>query len=133
VSSAHELPWPDDSFDLVHTSMMFSSITDAGFRRTIAAEMWRVLRPSGHVLWFDFILNPLNRHTSGMWKSDIRRLFPEAEWRQTRRICLPPPVERLLLRVSPSFAGLLERLKFLNSYYLVLLRKNARAGPLETG
>jgi ubiquinone/menaquinone biosynthesis C-methylase UbiE len=52
------LPFANHSFDLVTQFTAFSSLTDAALKQAMAAEMWRVLRPGGWVLWFD--MRPLD-------------------------------------------------------------------------
>jgi len=46
IGSAHEMPFPDASFDIVSQFVVFSSVVDPQVRRAIAAEMLRVLRPA---------------------------------------------------------------------------------------
>lgn len=53
VETAGDLPFDDESFDLVVQTVVFSSIPDEGLRRELAAEMNRVTRPGGHILWVD--------------------------------------------------------------------------------
>lgn len=47
------LPFRDAAFDLVTQFTAFTAVADAELKRAMAAEMWRVLRPGGHVLWYD--------------------------------------------------------------------------------
>lgn len=53
VGSAHALPFPDASVDIVAQFTLFSSVVDAAVREAIAREMQRVLRPAGRVLWYE--------------------------------------------------------------------------------
>jgi ubiquinone/menaquinone biosynthesis C-methylase UbiE len=48
-----ELPYPDESFDVVCTSMMLHHLTREDKQRT-ASEMYRVLRPGGKLFGADF-------------------------------------------------------------------------------
>jgi ubiquinone/menaquinone biosynthesis C-methylase UbiE len=50
---AAALPFPDEHFDLVIQVVVFSSIRDATERAALAAEMLRVARPGGHILFVD--------------------------------------------------------------------------------
>lgn len=102
---------------------MFSSVLNEAFREAIAKEMWRVLKPGGCIVWFDFICNPFNPNTQGMGKRDIRGLFPQAQWAYCKRIGLAPPIARLVSRISGELVIMLEKLVVLNAYYLVMLRK----------
>jgi ubiquinone/menaquinone biosynthesis C-methylase UbiE len=53
AGDAGALPWDDASFDLVTQFTCLSAIFDQGVRERVAAEMWRVLRPSGVICSFD--------------------------------------------------------------------------------
>jgi len=50
---SYELPYPDESFDVVCTSMMLHHLTGDDKQRT-ASEMYRVLRPGGALFGADF-------------------------------------------------------------------------------
>ncbi len=75
VGNAECLPWPDHSFDLVSQFTVFSSILDAELRRRLAVEITRVLKPGGHLLWYD-MQRTSNASLHGLFNSDIRQLFP---------------------------------------------------------
>lgn len=115
------LPFDDDCFDLVMQFTVFSSILDDDVRREMAAEMRRVLRPDGLLLWYDFWLNPINPQTRGISPAEIRALFPNCRC-SFRRLTLAPPVARLLAPHSWLTCYLLERLRVFNSHYLAAIR-----------
>jgi SAM-dependent methyltransferase len=99
-ANAAELPFDDGGFDIAMQFVCFSSVIDAGLRRAIAAEMWRVVRPGGIVVSYDIRPEPgplrarrwlrtrrLRRQgqvtpsltpTIGISEDELRRLFPEA-------------------------------------------------------
>jgi ubiquinone/menaquinone biosynthesis C-methylase UbiE len=54
VADGLSLPFPDDSFDCVMQFMCLSSILSPPMREKMAREMWRVLRPGGCLLCYDF-------------------------------------------------------------------------------
>jgi len=115
------LPYADDCFDLVLQFTVFSSILDDQVKRSVAAEMLRVVRRNGLILWYDFWLNPKNDQTRGIRPDEIRKLFPNCRYR-FRRITLAPPIVR---RLAPHFwtgCYLLEQLRILNTHYLVAIR-----------
>jgi len=121
--SAHDMPFADSAFDLVHQSMMLSSILDPELRRAVADEMWRVLRPGGFILSYDFWINPLNWKTVGIRLSSLRRLFPHARLAHRRTITLAPPISRALAGLPAVWTRGLERLGLLNTHNLVALQK----------
>lgn len=121
IGDASRLPWPDASFDLVIQSTVLSSVLDVRVRRMIAAEMVRVLRPDGAILWYDLrVDNPRNPAVRGIRAAEVRALFPACRVR-LRRITLAPPLARRVVPVSWLAAAALERLVLLNTHYLGLL------------
>jgi ubiquinone/menaquinone biosynthesis C-methylase UbiE len=120
--SAADLPIPDGSFDLVTQFTLFSSILDPDVRRRAAAEMVRVLRPGGLLLWYDFTINPANRDTRGLGVGDVLALFPGTR-AEVRRVTLAPPLGRLVAPRSWLLAGLLECLPLLRTHLLVTIRR----------
>jgi len=50
---ASHLPFENGQFDLVMQFMCLSSVLDSNMRKQIANEMWRVLKPGGHILFYD--------------------------------------------------------------------------------
>jgi ubiquinone/menaquinone biosynthesis C-methylase UbiE len=53
IGNGAQLPYADNSFDLVMQFMCLSSVLDPEMRQQIADEMWRVLRPGGTILCYD--------------------------------------------------------------------------------
>ena len=119
--SAHELPWDDDTFDIICQHTVFSSILDDELRNQVIAEIMRVLRPDGLILWYDFWLNPTNPQTKGIRKAEIKELFFGSSF-IFRKITLAPPLARKIVPVSWVFSSILEKLKIFNTHYLVLIR-----------
>ncbi len=128
LGSAEELPFADGAFDLVSQFTVFSSILDDGLRRRVAAEMRRVLRPGGVLLWYDFTVNPVNPDTRGIGRQELAGLFPGYRL-QVRRVTLAPPLARLVAPHSWLLAELLERIPPLRTHLLATARRPA-AEPL---
>jgi SAM-dependent methyltransferase len=120
---AHELDFPDGSFALVHQSMMLSSVTCPALRAELARVMWRLTRPGGFVVSYDFWINPLNPHTVGIRRRELRRLFPAARFAFARTLTVAPPVSRVLARWGVRPIATAERIRVLNTHYLVALAK----------
>jgi ubiquinone/menaquinone biosynthesis C-methylase UbiE len=120
--SAHALPWPDACFDIVSQFVVFTSILDLTLKRRIAQEMMRVLRPRGVILWHDFrVNNPRNRHVRGIRKAEIRALFPSCDI-QLQSMLLAPPLASFLIPRFPRLASQLEKLPFLRTHYLGVIK-----------
>jgi SAM-dependent methyltransferase len=123
AGDASSLPWPDESFDLVCQSMVFSSILDDGMRAAVAGEMARVLAPGGAVVWYDFCVdNPGNRNIRGIRARRITALFPGFRLRG-RRVTLLRPLSRHLTPRSRLAAELLHELRVLNTHLIALLER----------
>lgn len=125
---AAALPIASETFDLVVQFTVFSSILDDGLRERIAAEMLRVLKPDGVILWYDYWFNPTNPQTRGVTLHEVRRLFPGCAI-HSRRVTLAPPLARWLAPRSLKICAWLNRIPALRSHYLILIR---RIKPLPT-
>jgi SAM-dependent methyltransferase len=109
---ARKLPWRDGSIDLVTQFTVFSSILDTQVRNEVAAEMLRVLRPGGRILWYDCRhSNPRRAAVRGLSRDDIRKLFPSCSI-QFAATTLAPPLSRTIARRSWALAAALESLRF---------------------
>jgi ubiquinone/menaquinone biosynthesis C-methylase UbiE len=122
-ADGRQLPYADNSFDLILQFTVFSSILPRAVCYTVAQEVRRVLRPTGLILWYDFWLNPKNRATWGIRPQQIRQLFPGCRY-SFHRITLAPPLARRVVPLTWTGALLLEKLQFLNTHYLVAIRPN---------
>ncbi len=124
VGSAESLPWPDASFDLVCQQTVFTSILDGGMRRRVAAEMARVLKPGGAVLWYDFVYdNPRNADVRRVPPGEVRALFPGFAAHLVRVTLAPPIARRIPAAALPLLYPLLAALPFLRTHRLGLLVK----------
>jgi SAM-dependent methyltransferase len=123
---ARHLPWADNSFDLVSHFTLFRSVLNGSMRAQIAAEMMRIVKPAGVILWFDFrVNNPRNPGVRGVSASEIRSLFPGCSVR-LRSVTLAPPIARFVVPKSWIAACLLENIPFLRTHYLGIIRKQAK-------
>jgi len=122
--SATELPWPDTSFDLVCQHTVFTSVLDATMKQQIVAEMGRVLRHGGGVLWYDFMYNnPRNPDVQGISAGEIRQLFPGFQITLHRITLAPFIARRLPVPTLPVLYPLLAAVPFLKTHYLGMLLK----------
>ena len=123
VGSAHELPYPDASFDLVVSFVVFSSILHEQLRQKIAGEMWRIKKPGGIILFYDFAYsNPHNPAVRGITRKQIQELFKLPGVRfDFRRVILAPPIARVLTPCACWLAYSLEYLKVLNTHTIGII------------
>jgi SAM-dependent methyltransferase len=125
VGDASRLPWPDESFDIAVQATVFTSILDGAMRRSVSAEIARVLKPAGVFLWYDFFYdNPRNLSVRGIRASKIRELFPGFRV-SLERVTLAPPVARRLAPLTWIGALLLENARLFNTHYLGVLRRSS--------
>lgn len=119
----HELDFAPQSFDVVHQSMMLSSIVDPDARTRAAEVLWSLLRPNGILISYDFWLNPLNPNTVDIHWAELRRLFPHSRKVYARSLTLAPPLGRKLTMLRKPFLLALEKLRFMNTHLLVALKR----------
>jgi SAM-dependent methyltransferase len=126
-ASATELRFPPHSFDLVIQATVFSSVLDSAMRRRMAAEMIRVLRPQGLILWYDLIMpNPWNPNTRPVGKREIHDLFPGCR-HELKRVSLAPPIVRRLAPRSWLGCYLMARIPAFRSHYIGAFRRLGEA------
>ncbi|MDR1473039.1 MAG: hypothetical protein LBI41_00530 [Lactobacillales bacterium] len=85
--------------------------------------MWKLLKPGGAVLWYDFAFdNPKNPDVKGVKLSEIKSLFPDAEI-SCKKVTLAPPIGRKLTKIHPSMYGCFN-LPFLRTHLLCWIKKS---------
>jgi SAM-dependent methyltransferase len=125
VGNATELPWDSNTFRLVITSLLFTSILDQTVRRLVADEITRVLAPGGAMLCYDFAFNnPRNNNVRKMSKRELISLFPSLKG-SIKSVELAPPLARLVAPRSMTLAFLLERIPLLRTHYIAVLVKQS--------
>lgn len=116
--------FPDQSFDIVLQSTVFTSVLDKSMKAQMAAEMCRVLKPDGLILWYDYHMdNPKNPDVRGVKSHEIHQLFSGCEI-QLQRATLAPPIARLLASYSWILCYFLERIPWLCTHYVGVIRKS---------
>jgi len=115
---------PGASADLIAANTVFSSVLDQEVRQQLAADMWRVLRPGGWSLVFDFRYNnPKNPHVRRVTRSELDGFWP-GERQQYRTLLLAPPISRALAGlpalVTETLAALAPPLR---SHFIYMVQK----------
>jgi len=120
--NAAKLRLPDEMFDLVLQSTVFTSVLDVETKKRMAAEMCRVLKPNGSILWYDYHMNnPKNPDVKGVKMNEIKALFPQCEIRM-HRITLAPPIARRVAPYSWLLCYFLSKIPWLCSHYIGVIR-----------
>ena len=121
--NAADLRFPDGSFDVVFQFTVFTSILDPDLKRKVAAEMVRVLKHDGLIVWYDFHTNnPWNPDVCGVKRPEIVQLFPACTV-SLRRLTLAPPIARLVAPYSWLACELLQAIPWFRTHYLGAIRK----------
>ena len=115
AASAAELPFETATFDVISQFTMMTSVLDDALRRRIAAEMIRVLKPGGYILWYDFRYNnPSNPNVRGIRRAELESLFPGLPANLQTITLLPPLARKLGLPLLKFFYAC----PILRSHYL---------------
>lgn len=120
---ASVLDLDDESFDVVFQSTVFTSILDIDFQKKLANRMWRLVKPGGGILWYDFIYdNPSNVDVKGVSLKQIRNLFPEGALK-VWKLTLAPPISRLVTKIHPQLYNIFNFFPFLRTHVLCWIKK----------
>jgi ubiquinone/menaquinone biosynthesis C-methylase UbiE len=124
TGNAESLEYNDQTFDIVLTFTLFSSILDEKVRCNIAREAVRVLKDGGYIIFYDNNLRYLHNHpyVRGIDKDSLMNLFPNCILLELRsvlsRYCIGSFNKALWL-----FNDLLELFPFFKTRYLALFKK----------
>lgn len=115
---------PQASADLVSANTVLSSLLDPELRQRLAADMWRVLKPGGWCLVFDFRYNnPRNPHVRKLTRAELDSYWP-GHRPQYQTLLLAPPVGRPLAAmpalVTEALAALVPPLR---SHFIYMVQK----------
>jgi ubiquinone/menaquinone biosynthesis C-methylase UbiE len=120
---ASSLPLREGEFDYVLQSTVFSSILDNALQEKLAAEMWRLVKPGGGIIWYDFCYdNPNNPDVAGVGIGRVGELFPFGKISSTR-LTLAPPISRAVCQIYPPLYSLFNLLPFLRTHAMCWIAK----------
>ena len=123
TANAEQLPFQSGYFDLVLLYTVFTSVLDDRMAANMAAEVARVLKPGGAVVWYDFRFNnPRNSNVRGLGHDAIARLFPGFTLKLST-VTLLPPLARRMGPLTGVLYPMLVALPFLRTHYAGLLCK----------
>lgn len=120
LGNAAELKIGENTMDMVFQSTVFTSILDLNLKRQIADKIFKLLKPGGIILWYDFTFdNPSNKNVKGIGLSEIRSLFPQGKISFKQKVTLAPPIGRRL----PKMYKFLNAFPFLRTHIVVVIEK----------
>jgi SAM-dependent methyltransferase len=118
------VPYPDASFDVCLSNLVFTSILDENQRVQAAMELQRVTRPGGHIFVVDFRFNnPSNANVRRLTLRELRALFPGYDILVSRTLVLAPPLATLLSPRSKWLALALEAVPLLRTHFIAALHQ----------
>lgn len=125
AGDASQLSLVAGSLDLACQFTAFSSVLDDSMRHSIASEMIRIVKPGGAIISYDLgVGNPKNSAVAPISRETAQHLFPGCRI-DIERVTLAPPLARMVAPHSWTLALFLERIPFLRSHNLMLIRKPA--------
>ena len=114
---------PEESYDIVYQSTVFSSILDDKFQIELAEKMISLVKPGGGILWYDFMFNnPQNKDVRGVKFSSLKKIFPGCSIIKYR-ITLAPPLARKVAKISPWLYSILSTIYPLRTHLLCWIYK----------
>jgi SAM-dependent methyltransferase len=123
VGDAAELELEEEGFHICYQSTVFTSLLDRNFQDQLAAKMWRLVKPGGGILWYDFVYdNPGNPDVRGVSVRRLRELFPLGKV-ELRRVTLAPPIARRVVKVHPILYAIFNSLPLLRTHVLAWIAK----------
>lgn len=113
----------DASFELAVANTVFSSILDPRARAALAAEMWRITKPGGWCMVFDFRYNnPRNDQVRRVTCAELAAFWP-AQDSLYQTLLLAPPIARRLGPAARLVGELLVSLApILRSHFIYMAR-----------
>lgn len=114
----------DATCDLVVANTVFSSILQEDIRNGLAGEMWRVLKPGGHIMVFDFRYNnPLNKNVRRVTRRELSRYWHQMVPLKYQTLLLLPPLARLLAPYSLTALRILGCIPVFRSHFVYMVKK----------
>lgn len=111
----------NESFDIVLQSTVFTSILDNNFKAKLANCIFKMVKPGGIVLWYDFKFNnPQNKNVKAISKSEILELFPACKSIEFTSCTLAPPIGR---RIGKLYNTINLLFPFLRSHIIAVIKK----------
>lgn len=124
IGNAIDLQLPSEEFDIVFQSTVFSSILNPESREKLANVIWKLVKPGGGILWYDFVYdNPNNPNVKKVSLKNVKEIFPAAQIKSWR-LTLAPPISRLVTKIHPNFYHLFNFFPFLRTHTLCWIKKS---------
>ena len=115
----------DNRFDLVTANTVFSSILDDVGRQSLTQDIWRLLKPGGWMLVFDFRYNnPSNPNVRKVGRHELLSYCEGFGKTYYNSLLLAPPLARKIIPISPLLGKILSVFfPVLRSHFCLLVQK----------
>ena len=115
----------NNRFDLVTANTVFSSILDDVGRQVLTKDMWRLLKPGGWMLVFDFRYNnPSNPNVRKVGRYELLSCCVGFSRAYYNTLLLAPPLARKIIPLSPLLGKILSAFfPVLRSHFCLLVQK----------
>ncbi len=122
AADAAALPFKGATFDVVAQAVLFSSLAAGATRERAAAEIGRVLKPGGVLIWYDFVERAKEGLPRGLTLGDARSLFPAWELKP-HKFGLRFRWASFVVNKSRWLADTLAALGVARSHYVIIMRR----------
>lgn len=120
---ASTLELPENYFDIVLQSTVFTSILDDDFQNKLAKHMWELTKPGGVIIWYDFVLaNPHNKDVKAVPLKRVREMFPGAEVKVKRATLFPFIAQKVTKRTFFAYS-ILNKIPLLKMHIFCWIKK----------
>nr|WP_315023593.1 class I SAM-dependent methyltransferase [uncultured Aminipila sp.] len=132
---AQNLPYENDSFDIVFQCVAFSSIIDRNIIKNICSEMIRVLNNDGIIIWIDFGIKDQKKYYKGIQYlqsielEEIVSFFPNCNMQFENKLYLKPLFWKLCNhknKYNKFLYNIFSSFNFCKSHYVIVLKKNTK-------
>lgn len=122
---ASTLDLPENYFDIVLQSTVFTSILDNDFQNRLAKHMWELTKPGGVIIWYDFVIaNPHNKDVKAVPIKRVKELFPNADFK-VKKVTLFPFIAQKVTKKSFFAYSILNKIPLLKMHVLCWIKKPA--------
>ncbi|MDR0393399.1 MAG: class I SAM-dependent methyltransferase [Puniceicoccales bacterium] len=113
-----DIEYVPESYDCILLSTVLSSILDKEFQKQVIQQCYKLLKPNGYLLIYDFVFNNPRNPIS------LSFLRQTEKWKKSafKRVTLAPPIARSLSNF-PLLVKILTCMKVLNTHVIGFLQK----------
>ena len=113
----------DSTYDLVMQYVLLSSLLSEVDRERVCANAWRILKPGGYIVFYDFCMNnPANKKVRKVTQKDLAYLYREGTI-EALKVTIAPPIGRSIVNKIPCLYPLLRIMGPICTHRFCLINK----------